>query len=134
MTTKKLNSVQGKGEKEKNVVWDKLDSKQHFHVYEFILHLNIQTFFFSKNKLFLFSWIENKEKLPKSLQARSIYDNSVIRIAAPLQALFSLCPPLRNRYEQKALFNVVSSSLCQQSSFQYRVITVSKERCTNTDK
>ena len=53
MTTKKLNSVQGKGEKEKNVVWDKLDSKQHFHVYEFILHLAIQTFF-SKNKLFLF--------------------------------------------------------------------------------
>ena len=44
MTTKKLNSVQGKGEKERNVVWDKLDSKQHFHVYEFILHLNIQTF------------------------------------------------------------------------------------------
>ena len=107
MTTKKLNSVQGKGEKERNVVWDKLDSKQHFHVYEFILHLNIQTFF-PKTSSF-FSWIENKEKLPKSLQARSIYDNSVIRIAAPLQALFSLCPPLRNRYEQKALFNVVSS-------------------------
>ena len=51
MTTKKLNSVQGKGEKERNVVWDKLDSKQHFHVYEFILHLNIQTFFSKKQAL-----------------------------------------------------------------------------------
>ena len=69
MTTKKLNSVQGKGEKEKNVVWDKLDSKQHFHVYEFILHLNIQTFF-SKNKLFLF--LDRKQRKVAKVAAGKI--------------------------------------------------------------
>ena len=68
MTTKKLNSVQGKGEKERNVVWDKLDSKQHFRVYEFILHLAIQTF--SKNKLFLF--LDRKQRKVAKVAAGKI--------------------------------------------------------------
>ena len=63
MTTKKLNSVQGKGEKERNVVWDKLDSKQHFHVYEFILHLAIQTF--SKKQALSFFLDRKQRKVAK---------------------------------------------------------------------
>ena len=71
MTTKKLNSVQGKGEKEKNVVWDKLDSKQHFHVYEFILHLAIQTFF-SKNKQALSFFLDRKQRKVAKVAAGKI--------------------------------------------------------------
>ena len=70
MTTKKLNSVQGKGEKEKNVVWDKLDSKQHFHVYEFILHLAIQTFFFQKQALSFF--LDRKQRKVAKVAAGKI--------------------------------------------------------------
>ena len=70
MTTKKLNSVQGKGEKEKNVVWDKLDSKQHFHVYEFILHLNIQTFFSKKQALSFF--LDRKQRKVAKVAAGKI--------------------------------------------------------------